>query len=173
MAFTGAMDEISEPRSGFLPMGEAVTIRAPKGLLVNCLLTNPKIDVPVTYLSRVVGWGAFAGFVVSLGMACLFIQLLIVAALLGGTLAVVFHVGDDDQTVGTSVNIQSSSDPSDSDRRAEAYFRLDLSQEQEDTIVRWSLFPQKTNTKWWRCYEHCRKVGVSEFQRWGELYAEL
>lgn len=143
-----------------LPTGEAVTIRCPKGLLVNCLLTTPRIDQSISFFARVLGWIAFGGFVISLGMACLCIQILIVTALLTGTIAIVLQLGDDDQMVGSRLEIRLTSDPSHSDHRLETYFRLGLNKEQEDTMLRWSLFPQRYNVEWWRRYEMHSKAGI-------------
>jgi hypothetical protein len=152
-----------------LPTGDAVTIRAPKGLLVNCLLTNPKTRGHLQFWTRTVGWVAFGGFAVTLGMSTLFIQILTVAILLVCTCIVVLHVGDKDHAIGMRIKIECHEDPEDSDTRAEAYFKLGLNDEQEGDLVRWSLFPQKTNMGWWECYRYCKGKGPNGFNNWREV----
>jgi hypothetical protein len=154
-----------------LRSGDAVTIRAPKGLLVNCLLTNPAPRGLVHFVSRAVGWLSFGGFAVTLGMATLFIQILVVVIMLSCTCVIVWHVGDDDQAIGTHIRILQEENPQDSDTRAEAYFKLGLSNEQEEDLLRWSLFPQRTNKRWWECYQHCKGKGPTGFQSWREVQA--
>jgi hypothetical protein len=38
------------------------------------------------------------------------------------------------------------------DRRTSTYSRLDLSRGEEETMIRWVLFPQKSNEFWWKRY---------------------
>lgn len=149
-----------------LPTGDAITIRAPKGLLVNCLLTNPRTAGPLRLLTEAAGWVAFGGFAVTLGMSTLFIQLLTVVILLACTCMVVWHVGDEDCEIGVRMKIGLQEDADDTDTRAEAYFKLDLSPEQEEALMHWSLFPLKTNKGWWSCYEHCKSKGPNGFRNW-------
>lgn len=149
-----------------LPTGDAVTIRASKGILLNCLLTTPKTKGPVKFWSRAVAWVAFGGLAVTLGMSSLFIQILVVVIVLTSTCAVVLHLGDDDETVGTRLKIERQEDHDDSDTRAEAYFKLGLSVGQKEDMLRWSLLPQKTNKGWWECYEHCEAKGPNGFNNW-------
>ncbi|MCJ1384635.1 hypothetical protein MMC17_007753 [Xylographa soralifera] len=155
-----------------LPTGDTVTIRAPKGLLVNCLLTNPKTKGHVQFWTRAVGWVAFGGFAVTLGMSTLFTQILTVVILLTCTCVVVLHTGDEDQAdqaIGMRMKIERHNDPEDSDTRAEAYFKLDLNDEQERDLIHWSLFPQKTNTKWWDCYHYYKSKGPTGFKIWRKV----
>jgi len=79
---------------------------------------------------------------------------------------VVWHVGDEDGEVGMRMKIELQEDAVDSDTRAEAYFKLDLSPEQEEDMIHWALFPLTTNKQWWACYEHCKSKGPNGFQNW-------
>ena len=156
-----------------LRSGDAVTIRAPKGLLVNCLLTNPVPRGPIHFAASAVGWLAFGGFAVTLGMATLFIQILVLVIMLSCTCLVVWHVGDDDTAIGKHIMIEGKVEPGDSNTRAEAYFKLGLSKEQEENLLRWSLFPQKTNEGWWECYQYCKAKGPTSFTNWREVQSRL
>lgn len=154
------------PKRSFwlLPTGNAVRITAPKGLLVNCLLTNPKTRGPLQLLVRTLGWAAFGGFAVTLGMSTLFIQILTVVIVLACTCFAVWGVGDDTKSVGTRIEVVQEEHAEDSDRRAEAYFRLDLSSEDEDFMIHQSLMPMKAARNWWEPYDYCKAKG--SFEEW-------
>ena len=66
-----------------LTTGELVTIKVSRGIVLDCLLTNPQPPQPQLYTcARIVGWLGFGVHVVSLGMAVLLSQLLAVSILL-------------------------------------------------------------------------------------------
>ncbi|OSS43827.1 hypothetical protein B5807_11670 [Epicoccum nigrum] len=154
-----------------LRSGEAVAIRAPRGLLINCLLTNPVAEGSVQYATRAIAWLSFGGFAVTLGMATLFIQILVVILVLSCTCIAVWHIGDDNNIIGTRMEMKRSEDHEDSNTRAEAYGRLELSCEEEEAMLHWSLFPRRTNRRWWECYQQCKDKGPGGFKDWRDVLA--
>lgn len=41
------------------------------------------------------------------------------------------------------------------------YVRLDLSPDQEDSMVHWNLFPQRSNALWWGRYREAKEAEAS------------
>jgi len=117
------------------------------------------------------GWVAFACHVISLGMTCLFSQLLSVAVLIGGTVLKIYHYQDDKSRIGFALVLQRI-DESRRDFRAATYARLQLSQKEEESMIQWNLFPHESNEQWWERYRQCtteQKLGA--FQIWDQLLA--
>jgi hypothetical protein len=144
-----------------LPNGKAVTIYGPRRAIVECLLTEPRPSRPRLYgYLQLFGWLAFGVHVITLGMATLFSQLLCVFVLLSSTLLAARHVGDRWYVLGS--NLRLDVDVGDSSwSRLPAYIRLDLSPVQEDAMVHWNLFPQRSNTFWWRRYKQGKELAAS------------
>ncbi|KAI2617251.1 hypothetical protein GGS26DRAFT_577266 [Hypomontagnella submonticulosa] len=135
-----------------LPNGTAVTMRGPRQVVVNCVLTNPRPSNPTYYfILRTVGWGAFGAHAISLGMTALFNQILCVVTLLVCTYLTATHVGDERGAIGKKLWLEV--DMGDTKwSRAPVYARLNMSNIEEDCMVRWSIMPQRTNTWWWNRY---------------------
>jgi hypothetical protein len=151
-----------------LPTGELVTVNTSVGIVLECLLTRPKPPNQNVYLcARAVGWLGVGGHVVCLGQASLISQLLTVAVIVGGTVLTAWQAGDDEGEIGHRLSIKRS-DHSCPDFRAYAMARLKLSQKEEDSLLAWNLFPQRTNTVWWDTFRQCQ-ANPQGFSRWGEL----
>ena len=153
-----------------LPTGTAITILAPRGIILDCLLTTPRPPHPRLYsLMRALGWLGFGCHVISLGMASLVSQLLSVSLLLAVTVLVVYAVGDEEAHIGSQLLLERNDSPG-KDFRAAAYARLYLSESEEASMVAWNLFPHKSNKKWWDRYRDCqdeREAGA--LQHWDIL----
>ena len=146
-----------------LPTGTAITILAPRGVILDCLLTTPRPPHPRLYnLMRALGWLGFGCHVVSLGMASLVSQLLSLFLLLAATVLVVYAVGDEEAYIGSQLLLERK-DSLEKDFRAATYARLNLSESEEASMVAWNLFPHKSNEKWWdryRDYQDKKEAGA-------------
>lgn len=136
---------------------KVVTIFAPRNVVINCFLTTPRPFHPRIYsFVRGLGWLSFAVFVVSIGQATLFFQLIIVALTLTATLVTVSGGGNNEMAIGNTLSIAHREHSTSSGRRIETYCRLDLSQTEEDRMVDWALVPQRKNFEWWKEYHTLR-----------------
>lgn len=152
--FEDAMDDPGDEVKAFLtiPNGKAVTIRGSRQVVVNCLLTNPQPPNPTYYfILKAIGWGAFGVHAVALGMTALFNQILCVVMLLVCTYLTAVHVGDDHGVIGNRLRLDvDMGDPK--WNRSSVYARLDMSEEEENCMVQWSILPQRSNVWWWNRY---------------------
>ena len=153
-----------------LPNGKAVTIFAPRLVVVNCILTDAKpVHATLYFISRAVGWAAFGTHVVTLGIAGLVNQLSCVLLLICSTVLVAHHIGDDPYSIGAKLSLDvQRGDPTWT--RALAYARLALDETEEETMVRWNLFPQRSNRVWWDRYRlkaaiYIRQTGSQNEER--------
>ncbi|KAK2048732.1 hypothetical protein LZ31DRAFT_550105 [Colletotrichum somersetense] len=152
-----------------LPDGKAITIMTTRGIVLDCLLTDPRPPHPRLYqAARIAGWAAFGIHVVVLGMSPLICQLPTVVVMLTATVATVYQVGADLYRIGHEICI--SRDDAEERFRAAAYARLQLSEEEEISMVNWHLFPQKTNTMWWQKYKDYAKD--MKFSNWNKTLAK-
>lgn len=135
-----------------LPNGNAVTIRGPRGMVTDILLTNPRPLQPTVYFYlRVAGWAAFGIHALTLGMSALLNQALSVLVLLTGTYLTATKVGDRREFIGKRLElIVKAGDVKWS--RSPAYARLELLKTEEDSMVQWGLMPHRSNTFWWERY---------------------
>ena len=131
--------------------GCVVTIYAPRGIVTQCLLSEPRLaDQKRYFIARMVGWVAFLVHVVALGMASLPNQLLTVLILAASTTCVALRVGSNDECIGQQVVIQRFDDHGPDKSMASCFARLRLSREEEEGMVAWKLMPQTRNEVWWR-----------------------
>lgn len=152
----------------FLADNKVVTVFAPRNVVINCFLTTPQPSHPRFYgIVRALGWFSFAGFVVTIGQATLIVQLITVSLTLMATVLTARGTGSYEMSVGSKLRAWRSERPNVSGRRIETYTQLDLSQEEENTLVDWALVPQRRNTKWWQEYYTLRATAKSE-----ELYTQ-
>lgn len=143
-----------------LANGKATTVLAPRNVVVNCFLSPPKPVHPIHYgIARAIGWLAFAGFVVTIGQASLVVQMTIVVVTVLATVLTALRIGTEDNGVGKMLQAARLEHPNKNGRRGEAYAMLHLSKEEEETMVDWSLFPQRRNKKWWDQYRAYQKFG--------------
>ncbi|KAF5664291.1 hypothetical protein FHETE_7174 [Fusarium heterosporum] len=132
-----------------LPDGRAVTILGSRAMVVNCLLTDPRPLHPQLYkFFQFVAWIAFGAQAIALGMSTLFHQILCVVIMLSGTFLTAIHIGDLPSRIGTKLHL--GVDLGNPDWfRSPAYARFDLTETEEETMVRWNLMPQRSNKFWW------------------------
>lgn len=148
------------------PFGDAATVFTSRRVVVRCLLTTPRPQNQTYYLSiRFFGWLAFAAQVISLGMSCLFVQILTVVIVCLSTVLVIWQVGSDEHCVGKQLLLTKAQACKGEESRSWAYMRLDLNDTEQDSMVAWSLFPQRSNSEWWddynkRAAESRRRIGA-------------
>ncbi|MCJ1370639.1 hypothetical protein MMC20_001852 [Loxospora ochrophaea] len=174
-AAEGALAKTADPVKTWwtLPDGNAVTISVPRGIVMDCLLTTPRPPNLRFYnAARSFGWAAFAVHVVSLGMAALFSQLLTVVLLLTATVMVARETFEDNLHVGSRLEFQRTDFPG-KEFRAAALARLNLTDEEVNSMVTWSFFPHTSNELWWDRYYKCKKdYGVEGFKKWDKIMAQ-
>lgn len=138
--------------------GKAVTLQAPRGLVVNGFLTTPRPYHKHGYkLCRAIGWVAFGIHVICIGQASLFIQIPTVVIMIAATVACVTGIGCDERHIGRRIHVYRASEEGVDDQRSLAYARLDLSDEEENSMVAWGLFPQRSNKAWWHKYQRLKE----------------
>ncbi|KAI0845010.1 hypothetical protein F5Y00DRAFT_265975 [Daldinia vernicosa] len=97
-------------------------------------------------------WGTFGAHAICLGMTSLFNQILCVVALLVGTYLTAIHIGDSREAIGNRLWLEEDmGDPK--WNRSLAYARLEMTDTEEECMVRWGLMPQRSNTWWWNRYQ--------------------
>jgi len=138
--------------------GRAVTLRAPRGLVINGFLTVPRPCHKHGYqICRAIGWVAFGLHVICIGQATLFIQIPTVVIMIAATVLCVMGVGCDERHIGRRIHVYRVSEEGVDDQRSLAYARLDLSHEEENSMVAWGLFPQSSNLDWWYRYRQLKQ----------------
>jgi hypothetical protein len=135
-----------------LPSGKVVSIRTTQGITTQCLLTEVQPENHQLHqVARAVIWVAFATHAVTLGMASLCMQLVLVTIILLSTVLVVQQVGCDESRIGRLLRITRHDDASVTSR-SKAYLKLDLDTKEEESMVKWDLFPLRSNEPWWQRY---------------------
>lgn len=136
-----------------LPNGKAVTILAPRNLMVNCILTDSRQTVPCYYyLLRIICWVLLAAQFVTLSMSSLPVQIMSICVLLLGTYLTAIHFGTEPEYIGSRLRLETDHGD-ESWSRSHAYARLEMTKDEEDAMVNWSLLPQRSNKFWWDKYE--------------------
>ncbi|KAJ5192194.1 hypothetical protein N7449_008336 [Penicillium cf. viridicatum] len=129
-----------------LPSGKAVTIFGPRMIVVSCLLAEAQPTQPqFYYLMRMASWAAFGAHAITLGMSDLFNQVLTVVILLLSTYLTARHAGGYREAIGTQFCLEvDMGDPG--LPCGAAYIRLDMSTTEENSMVHWSMMPQRSNS---------------------------
>ena len=141
----------------FLRDNKVVTVWAPRNVVINCFLSALKPRRHRLYSSvRVLGWLMFAGFVVTIGQATLIVQLIIVGLTLLSTILTARGTSSDVDYAGSNLKTLRKERHNPTGRRIGIYSALNLTQEEENTLVQWNVVPQRTNTKWWDEYRKVR-----------------
>lgn len=136
-----------------MPNGRVVSVRTTRGIATECLLTEARPRNRQLYrAARATIWVAFATHAVTLGMASLCTQMIIVAATLLPTLLIVLQTGCIESRIGHVLQITKHDDQSVTNR-SRAYLKLELSPEEEASMISWHLFPQQSNKFWWNRYK--------------------
>lgn len=145
-----------------LSNGRAVTLLAPRGMVTGCFLTTPQPwDNSLYNAVRSVGWLAFGCHVICIGQSTLFIQLLTVALILVATIVDVNGFGCDEHQIGRCISVLRENSSIGDDTRTSAYVRLELSSEEEATMLAWALLPRPTNQRWWKNYKELKHMRES------------
>jgi hypothetical protein len=135
-----------------LPNGKVVSVRTTRGITVQCLLTEARpSNVPLHQLARAIDWVSFALHAVALGMASLATQIILVVVVLVSTVIEVQRFGADESHIGHHLRMFQTDDHA-VDSRSKAYLKLDLDTNQEESMVKWDLFPLRSNEVWWQRY---------------------
>ncbi|RWA04020.1 hypothetical protein EKO27_g11082 [Xylaria grammica] len=151
------------------PDGKIVTIKTTRDIVINILLTTPRPPHPRFYTgARSFGWLAFGAHVISLGMTSLICQLLTVVLLLSATTILAWQVGRDPKHIGSRLLLDC--ELLDVGFRAATYARLDLSKQEENSMVYWNLFPHRSNKTWWLKYQKAKRE--NGFATWDQQLAE-
>lgn len=143
------------------PFGEHITALTTRRVLISCLLTTPRPRNPAYYrLTRALGWLAFAAQVVSLGMSCLFVQILTVFVVCLSTVLVTGQIGSDEQCVGKCLLLKKTREEG-----SPAYVGLVLNDTEKDSMISWGFFPKRSDSSWWDMHntreaEKRRKAGA-------------
>lgn len=152
-----------------LPDGRAVAVRVTRDVLLNCLLTDPRPTHPRLYTAaRAVGWAAFGIHVVALGMASLVCQLVTILLLILPTIVSAWEIGTDRRRIGRRLCLVR--EDADLPFRAAAYARLGLSATEQESMLSWNLFPQKSNEAWWTKYNEAK--ATNKFDKWSEMLSQ-
>ncbi|KAK5726247.1 hypothetical protein LTR17_012867 [Elasticomyces elasticus] len=144
-----------------LPDGTSLTLITQRKLVVNCLLTEPRPPNRRLFEhARTWGWIAFSCHVITLGMACLFNQILSVVVMLLSTILVARNFGDDEIRIGSRLELRllESKIPG---FRSAAYARLGLDAKEEASMRQWNMFPHESNDFWWSQYRKYQRGDVT------------
>jgi hypothetical protein len=100
-------------------------------------------------------------------MSALVSQILIVAVLFVSTVLVASRVWCDETSIGSELGIKRFNEIEGKESRSREYLRLDLSRDQENSLLEWSLHPQRSNREWWGLY----RTGAAdssrvEYEKW-------
>ena len=135
----------------FLADNRVITVYAPRNVVISCFLTSLQPQNPKIYAAALaLGWLSFAVFVVCIGQATLIFQLLAIVVTLLTTVLTARGTGSDWMKIGTSLSVDRVQHyPG---RRMETYAQLELSEDEEETMVEWNLVPRRVNTAWWDEY---------------------
>jgi hypothetical protein len=135
-----------------MPNGRVVTVYTTRGITVSCLLSEAvPLNQTLHQLARAAMWISFAILAICLGMSSLCMQLVIVVVLLASTIVEVQRLGTDESYVGGQLRIEQT-DNAACDSRSKAYLCLELNETQEESLIKWDLFPMKSNEAWWAKY---------------------
>ncbi|KAH3945329.1 hypothetical protein HBI56_073280 [Parastagonospora nodorum] len=159
-----------------MPNGNVVTIRTTTGIVQDCLLTEARPQPKKAHsIVRAICWMLFGVHAISLGMACLVMQLVLVSATL------LFSIAADqgwlnrhDQSkitrIGNRLLIERDV-AGGQQNRSKAYALLKLTAGEEQAMIEWSLMPKRLNKIWWtvyECYKEAAEKDPAALETWGE-----
>jgi hypothetical protein len=129
-----------------IPEGRVITMYAPREIITDVLLTAPRpLRARLHLLVRCFAWLRIGVHVISIGMSALVNQILVVAALLVSTVLVASRVWCDETSIGSELGIKRFNEMEGKKSRSREYLRLDLSRDQENSLLERSLLPQRSN----------------------------
>ena len=141
-----------------MPNGNRLTVITTTGIAQDVLLTEARPASEKLHLaSRAICWLGFGVHAVTLGMACLAVQLLIITVTLVSSVAMIqgwFSEGSNsnDTYIGSRLLISRQIDER-IGSMSSVYVLLDLNEEEEQNMIAWSLFPTQHNKLWLPTYE--------------------
>lgn len=141
-----------------MPNGNRLTVITTTGIAQDVLLTEARPASEKLHLaSRAICWLGFGVHAVTLGMACLAVQLLIITVTLVSSVAMIqgwFSEGSnsDETCIGNRLSITQSHDGS-AGSNASQYVCLEMTEAEEQNMVAWSFFPTQHNKLWLPTYE--------------------
>jgi len=141
-----------------MPNGNRLTVITTTGIAQDVLLTEARPASEKLHLaSRAICWLGFGVHAVTLGMACLAVQLLIITVTLVSSVAMIqgwFSEGSnsDETCIGNRLSITQSHDGS-VGSNASQYVCLEMTEAEEQNMVAWSFFPTQHNKLWLPTYE--------------------
>ena len=141
------------------------------GITQDCLLTEARPRSSKGHLlARTICWVAFGVHAVSLGMACLAVQLVLVTLTLAFSIATVERWHSNETRIGNRLCIKQTV-AGGAQIMAKAYALLDLNEEEEQNMLDWSLFPTRSNKLWlsaFQKYKEDARHDPSVLETWGE-----
>ena len=158
-----------------LPNGRCLTVFTTRGLILECLLTDLRPPRPNVYLIlRGLVWLTFGVSIVTIGLCCLTMQLLIIALLMIPSLFVVAQSGCDEGRISSRLRL-TRNDVQGINTRAKCYAGLNLTAEEEEAMVAWHLFPLRSNQTWWQKYRISQaeyRSNSGAFEKWPDKMAD-
>jgi hypothetical protein len=170
---TAVAGEAEQPRASkllcVLPNGKAVVMYASQGVTRYCFTKNPSPQYPRIYLAvRMLGWLGFAVQIIAIGMSTLLVQIYTVLLVVIASFMTVYGVGADEDQVCRQLCVRRNEhwESNPKDRRQNMYASLNLSEEEEQLLLDWNLFPKKINNQnWWVEYRKlCESTGSIEVE---------
>lgn len=141
----------------FLRDNSSVAAYAPRNVVINCFLSTPiPLWQQIYSAVRALGWLSFAGFVVTIGQATLIVQPIIVGLTLLATVLTARGTGSDEMRIGSNLIAHRNERSNPSGRRIWTYIGMNLSEDEENTMVDWNLVPLRKNQKLWDEYRTLR-----------------
>lgn len=153
-----------------LPDGSSVVVYTCRGLVTECLLSNPVPRHRKRYAAyKIASWMVFIIHIASIGMAALPTQLLTVIIVAASTICIIKGVATDHQTIGSTIQIRRFDVENGSQSMAAMFARLHLKPSEEACMVSWKLMPSRTNRVWWSKYRNSLSKGTPDaFDSWKE-----
>ena len=157
----------------------AIQMTAPSELIKRCFIEKPKVKNTDLYLYiRMLGWIGFGVHIISIGMSGLATQIITVFIMVVASVLTAFKYGCDENFVGRYLyaDIRDAANITDRhwlseknreddglEKRRDIYIELDLSRNEEISMLDWNLFPHRFNEQWW--IDYYDKVAVRDWNR--------
>jgi len=143
---------------------KAVTVYAPRHVVVQCFLSPPRPEYPRVYgAAQAIAWACFGSFAICIGQATFLLQLVTVVLTVSATVLIAHGFGSDIQKpqmhLGNQLEITREVLDSTLDRRIVAYAGLDMNASEEAAMVEWALMPKRDNADWWKGYTEYKLKG--------------
>ncbi|KAF2190633.1 hypothetical protein K469DRAFT_697868 [Zopfia rhizophila CBS 207.26] len=132
-----------------LPTGQVMTAFTTRRIIMGCLLTEAKpTNHDLHLFVRAIGWLAFSLHAVTLGMASLSVQFLLITTILLFAILAVQRIGCDESRIGGRLQIQQNLG-SGRESKAKTFVKMCLNDKEEQNMTDWFIFPRLSSTVWW------------------------